>query len=151
MVSTAGSDQQEREPFPTLDTRRGSFTSHTSVPLSPARPRTRTGSIIQSFIESNPPLGFCQATSEVTSKVPTLPEIRNGAFNEDGWTHEGQMEHRGTNPHDIHRRRIARTSSASTRTRKSSVSTPAGAVPVIAEERHEYFLDRIPSQNQSPY
>lgn len=150
MASTAGSDQQEREPFPTLDTRRGSFTSHTSVPLSPARPRTRTGSIIQSFIESNPPLGFCQATSEVTSKVPTLPEIRNGAFNEDGWTHEGQMEHRGTNPHDIHRRRIARTSSASTRTRKSSVSTPAGAVPVIAEERHEYFPRQNPITKPEP-
>lgn len=146
----ARSDQQDREPFPSFDTRRTSVTSHNSIPSSPARPRTRTGSIIQSFIESNPPLGFCQATSEVTSKIPTLPEIRNGAFTVEGWTHEGQMERRGTNPHEIHRRRLARTSSASTTTRKSSVSTPAGAVPSITEERHEYFPRHFPITKAEP-
>ena len=119
--------------------RRPSVTSRLSKAAS-TRTRARTSSLIQSFIESNPPLGMWQATGEVGSKIPTLPEIRNGAFADEGWTHEGQMEHRGTNPHEIHRRRIARTSSASTRTRKSSVS--ANAPPVITEERHEFFPRR---------
>lgn len=125
--------------------RRGSITSRMS-----ARARSRTGSIVQSFIESNPPLGMWQATGEVGSKIPTLPEIRNGAFANEGWTHEGQMEHRGTNPHEIHKRRVARTSSASTRTRKSSLSVGAGAPPSIAEERHEFFPKRAPTMQQEP-
>jgi hypothetical protein len=94
-------------------------------------------------MESNPPLGMWQATGEVGSKIPTLPEIRNGAFADEGWTHEGQMEHRGTNPHEIHARRVARTSSASTRTRKSSI-TP-NTPEVIQEERHEFFPKRAPT------
>lgn len=125
--------------------RRGSISSRLS-----ARTRTRTGSLLQSFIDSNPPLGMWQATGEVGSKIPTLPEIRNGAFANEGWTHEGQMEHRGTNPHEIHRRRIARTSSASTRTRKSSLSVGAGAPAAIAEERHEYFPKRASISVQEP-
>jgi hypothetical protein len=106
--------------------------------------------MIQSFIESNPPLGMWQATGEIGSKIPTLPEIRNGAFANEGWSHEGQMENRGTDPHVIHRRRVARTSSASTRTRKSSISTKAGAEPAITEETHEYFPKRAPTMMQEP-
>lgn len=121
--------------------RRGSITSRLS-----AQTRTRTSSLVQSFIQSNPPLGMWQATGEVGSKIPTLPEIRNGAFDAEGWTHEGQMEHRGTNPHEIHRQRIARTSSASTRTRRSSRST--GAPVAILEERHEFFPKRAPTLMQ---
>ncbi|KIV78664.1 hypothetical protein, variant [Exophiala sideris] len=125
--------------------RRGSITSRMSTTA-----RDRTGSLLQSFRESNPPLGMWQATGEVGSKIPTLPEIRNGAFANEGWTHEGQMEHRGTNPHQIHRQRIARTSSASTRTRKSSISAVAGAPASIAEERHEFFPKRTPTFQQEP-
>ncbi|EXJ77377.1 hypothetical protein A1O3_09603 [Capronia epimyces CBS 606.96] len=113
---------------------RPSATSHLPAPT-----RTRTSSLMQSFIESNPPLGMWQATGEIGSKIPTLPEIRNGAFAEEGWTHEGQMERRGTNPYDIYRQRMERTSSASTRTKKSTQSAGPGAPLVIVEERHEYF------------
>ncbi|OAL34263.1 hypothetical protein AYO20_06519 [Fonsecaea nubica] len=128
--------------------RRPSIVSRLSKTPSSIRSRTRTGSLTQSFLESNPPLGMWQATGEIGSKIPTLPEIRNGAFAAEGWTHEGQMERRGTNPHDIHARRVARTSSASTRTRKSSLS--ANAPPAIAEERHEYFPKRAPTIMQEP-
>ncbi|KIW67592.1 hypothetical protein PV04_06830 [Phialophora macrospora] len=131
--------------------RRPSITSRLSRAPSQAvsslRTRARTGSLSKAFLESNPPLGMWQATAEIGSKIPTLPEIRNGAFADEGWTHEGQMEHRGTNPYEIHARRIARTSSASTRTRKSSVS--ANAPPVIAEERHEFFPKRAPATVQA--
>ncbi len=136
----------DHDDLPTRDTsRRGSVSSRIS-----ARARTRTGSLVQSFIESNPPLGMWQATGEVGSKIPTLPEIRNGAFADGGWTHEGQMEHRGTNPHEIHRRRLARTSSASTRTRKSSLSVATNAPPMIVEERHEFFPKRGSISVQEP-
>lgn len=139
---------ERREDGAGVDTsRRPSITSRLSKAAS-SRTRARTGSLTQSFLESNPPLGMWQATGEVGSKIPTLPEIRNGAFATEGWTHEGQMEHRGTNPHEIHRRRVARTSSASTRTRKSSLS--ANAPPVIAEERHEFFPKRAPTLVQEP-
>lgn len=52
-----------------------------------------------------------QATGEVASKAPTLNEIRNGSFSYEGWTEEGQRERRGTNPHEIQRRRLSRSSS----------------------------------------
>ncbi|KAG9788804.1 hypothetical protein KCU88_g1664, partial [Aureobasidium melanogenum] len=164
--------QSEAEPFPTFDedddecipyerqpeesqghgqnqSRRkdGARRSSINAQLSSRANRTRTSSLIQSFVESHPPLGMWQATGEVGSKIPTLPEIRNGAFADDGWTHEGQMERRGAKPTEIHRQRMERTSSASTRTRKSSLSAGANANasananvhPVIVEERHDYF------------
>jgi hypothetical protein len=96
--------------------------------------RSRAASLRQSFINSNPPLGMWQATGEVGAKIPTLPEIKSGAFADEGWSQEGQMERRGSNPHEIQRRRIARTSSASQRRRKSTLtpSTPA-TIPEVLE------------------
>jgi hypothetical protein len=99
-----------------------------------------------------------QATGEVTSKVPSLAEIKNGSFTTDGWSHEGQMERRGTNPHEIHRRRMARTSSATTRTRKSSIAGGAGVIDESIDERpsedqgqaREYFPRRGSLAYQEP-
>ena len=157
---TTSSPQNKTEPFPSYASedgiagreaagstkdanRRPSIVSRISKTPSTLRTRARTGSLSRAFLESNPPLGFMQASGELGSKIPTLPEIRNGAFADEGWTHEGQMEHRGTNPHEIHARRLARTSSASTKTRKSSMS--ANTPGVIAEERHEFFPKRAPT------
>lgn len=98
--------------------------------------RTRGASLLDAFQNSNPPLGMWQATGEVGAKLPTLGEIKDGAFTSEGWHHEGQEERRGNNPHEIHQRRIARNSSASTRTRRSSVKS---STPAIAEERHDFF------------
>jgi len=78
-----------------------------------------------------------QATAEISAKIPTLLEIKNGAFADEGWSHEGQMERRGSNPHEIQRRRIARTSSASQRTRKSTLTTVTTAT--IPEGPETYF------------
>ena len=134
------------EAFPSLDPD-GLASGNAQPPSTPApatrkRGRSRTGSLtssiasttrargaslLQGFANSNPPLGMWQATGEVGSKIPTLPEIKNGAFADEGWSPEGQLEHRDVTPHEIHRRRIDRTSSASTRTRKSTLgaATPA--------------------------
>ncbi|KAJ9609431.1 hypothetical protein H2200_005758 [Cladophialophora chaetospira] len=137
-ADNAADDSQEPARRPSISSCISEAPSRT---VSAIRTRARTGSLSRAFLQSNPPLGMWQATGEIGSKIPTLPEIRNGAFADDGWNHEGQMEHRGTNPHEIHARRLARTSSASTRTRKSSIS----GQPVIAEERHEFFPKRSPT------
>jgi hypothetical protein len=151
----ASPSEEKAEPFPALspiesvptdqprrqqdgDESRRPATSSTGAPASTADTfnspsRRRTSSIRQSFLHSNPPLGMWQATGEVTSKVPSLAEIRNGSFASDGWNHEGQLERRGANPHEIHRRRIARTSSASTRTRASSNVPTSPVTPTITE------------------
>ena len=86
---------------------------------------------------SSVPLGMWQAVGEVSSKIPTLPEIKNGSFGQEGWNHEGQMERRGTNPHEIHRKRLARTSSATTRTRRGS--SRIGGTPGTIPEGVQYF------------
>ena len=69
--------------------------------------RTRGTSLLQTFKDSSLPLGMWQATGEVSSKIPTLPEIKDGSFSDEGWSHEGQLEKRKHNPHDIHRRRLS--------------------------------------------
>lgn len=69
--------------------------------------RTRGTSLLQTFQDSSLPLGMWQATGEVSSKIPTLPEIKNGSFSDEGWSHEGQLEKRNHKPHDIHRRRMS--------------------------------------------
>jgi hypothetical protein len=144
--------QDKSEPFPSLTPMQSEINANAaSTPdRNPPNPtsgatlgrRTRGLSLKETFLNSNPPLGMWQATGEVGSKIPTLPEIRNGAFSAEGWSHEGQLEKRGANPHDIHRRRVQRTSSASTRTRKSSITGGAPATPTIAEESHQFFPRR---------
>ena len=47
------------------------------------------------------------------------------------------MERRGTNPHEIHRKRLARTSSATTRTRRSS--SRVTATPGTISEEVQFF------------
>ena len=146
--------QDKPEPFPSLtpvqseanalgtpETAQNRTPPNASGAPTPAR-RTRGSSLRESFMNSNPPLGMWQATGEVGSKIPTLPEIKNGAFSAEGWSHEGQMEKRGANPHEIHRRRVARTSSASTRTRKSSITAASPITPSIAEEAQQFFPRR---------
>ncbi len=98
--------------------------------------RQAATSIGRSFMNSNPPLGMWQATGEIASQIPTLPEIKNGSFSAEGWSHEGQMERRGTNPHEIHRKRRERTSSATTRSRRSNTSAKT---PGTIHETVEYF------------
>ena len=161
--------EDKPEPFPTLAPSENAERTSQDVPKvsTEAPQRSRAGSLSsvtqsitqsvrergssfgRAFALSNPPLGMWQATAEVSAKIPTLPEIRDGAFANDGWNHEGQMEYRGVNPHEIHRRRIARTSSASTRTRKSTMSavTPA-TIPEEREREHSFFPSRVPAVDE---
>lgn len=114
--------------------------------------RTRTSSLTQSFLNSNPPFGMWQATGEVASKIPTLGEIRNGSFCVDGWTEEGQMQGRGETPHQIQRRKMSRASSMSASRHRRSTASPLSS---RVDERDEFFppttlgvsdeADRVPS------
>ena len=98
--------------------------------------RQAAESIGRSFMNSNPPLGMWQATGEVASQIPTLTEIKHGSFSAEGWSHEGQMERRGSTPHEIHRKRRERTSSATTMSKRSNTG---GRTPGTIRETIEYF------------
>lgn len=98
--------------------------------------RTRTTSLTQSFLHSNPPFGICQAAGEVASKIPTLAEIRNGSFSAHGWTEEGQMQERGETPHQIQKRQTSRASSLGmSRRRRSTTSQLSSRM----DEQDEFF------------
>ena len=127
--------QTQDAPANTNSARRSRTTSLGSKRSSVNRARNRTSSLVQSIASYNPPLGMWQATGEVGSKIPTLNDIRHGGFGDDGWTHEGQMERRGANPHEIHRRRLHRSSTDSRRTRASTLSPVSAA----NDDVREYF------------
>nr|DAC85238.1 TPA_exp: alpha-L-rhamnosidase [Monilinia laxa] len=88
------------EPFPSLDE---------ASPQSPSSPISRIGaegttrsrgqsSTLSSirraskvFEESNPPTGFCIASGQIASQVPSITDIRRGSFGTEGWSGEGQV------------------------------------------------------------
>lgn len=163
---------EKAEPFPTVnlpddqdaiglqpasndESRSGKVEGLQGGPLAMGHPRrTRGSSLIQNFVVSNPPLGMWQATGEVGSKIPTLPEIRDGSFGVNGWSQEGQMEHRGTDPHEIHRRvSRARRSSSTTRTNDTTAPRTEPSVtrtyPQPATVHEESVIDDEQTQVQS--
>ncbi|ESZ97615.1 hypothetical protein SBOR_2016 [Sclerotinia borealis F-4128] len=93
-------EQSGFEPFPPLD----GFS-----PKSPSSPTTKVEakgttrnrrrsstriSIRQAskvFEESNPPTGFCIASGQIASQVPSITDIRRGSFRAEGWSGEGQV------------------------------------------------------------
>ena len=112
--------------------------------------KSRASSLLQNLMESAPPLGAWQAIGEDTAKGPTIPEIKNGSYNTTGWSHEGQLESRQHNPHDIHARRLSRTSSQSRRSRGRSAATKGD---ILLEEmpkskEHETFVAEHPISQQ---
>jgi hypothetical protein len=96
--SNPGAQNDNSEPFPTLN--------ETPSPKSPRRPSVehvdpsrsrestlqgRLRSASKNFQESNPPTGFCIATGQTASSVPSLSDIRRGSYSSDGWSTEGQI------------------------------------------------------------
>ncbi|EEH36524.2 hypothetical protein PAAG_06942 [Paracoccidioides lutzii Pb01] len=106
------------EPFPAVEDAHG-YPSCTTNPSDSNRDPQRSNTVssitscsLQSaslrFLVSNPPTGMWMATGDIISRAPTLKEIRTGCFSTDGWTEEGQLEWRGSTPHDIQRRKLSR-------------------------------------------
>jgi Protein of unknown function (DUF2985) len=96
--SNPGTQNDNSEPFPTLN--------ETPSPKSPRRPSVehvdpnrsrestlqgRLRSASKNFQQSNPPTGFCIATGQIASSVPSLSDIRRGSYSSDGWSTEGQI------------------------------------------------------------
>ncbi|KAF2640642.1 hypothetical protein P280DRAFT_426761 [Massarina eburnea CBS 473.64] len=86
-------------PFPQPDSDSPQQPTSATEPQSPVRrQRTSTngstGSRIRSaslkFIEATPPPGMWAATGSVTSKAPTIADIRRGSFSDAGWNEEPQ-------------------------------------------------------------
>ncbi|EEH20726.1 hypothetical protein PABG_02957 [Paracoccidioides brasiliensis Pb03] len=106
------------EPFPAVEDAHGYPSCTANPPVSNRDPqRSNTVSSITTcrlqsaslrFLVSNPPTGMWMATGDIISRAPTLNEIRTGCFSTDGWTEEGQLEWRGSTPHDIQRRKLSR-------------------------------------------
>lgn len=47
--------------------------------------------VSRAFEESNPPTGFCIASGQIASQVPSITDIRRGSFGVEGWSSEGQV------------------------------------------------------------
>ena len=105
----------------------------------------RTASI--RVMDSHPPAGAWAATAEVTSKAPTVSDIKKGSYCKDGWVHFPQKLHglRQTHKGSQSRPADARAPREGTGTRAVPASqTPgtlrAAAPPVditpVAEEDH---------------
>ncbi|KAA8568515.1 hypothetical protein EYC84_007539 [Monilinia fructicola] len=93
-------EQSGVEPFPSLNE---------PSPQSPSSPISKVGaegttrsrgqsSTLSSirraskvFEESNPPTGFCIASGQIASQVPSITDIRRGSFGTEGWSGEGQV------------------------------------------------------------
>lgn len=85
-------------------------------------------------MESSLPLGAWQAISEDTVRSPTIPEIKNGSYSTEGWSHEGQLEKRRQNPHDIHKKRLTRTKQSSQKIGSAVSEIPASQTVDVPEE-----------------
>lgn len=131
-ISTSDAAQIPLPASPQQDARTRRATSDARARATSSSRKTRSASLLQSVLESNPPLGAWQAITEDTMKSPTLPEIRNGSYSAEGWSHEGQLEKRHQNPHDIHKKRLTRTNSDrhnAKSTRRENTISQAVTVP----------------------
>jgi hypothetical protein len=98
--------------------------------------------LVRVFTESSPPLGFTNATGQVTSAIPTLNDIRTGNFTSNGWSSSGQRRN------SYAQRSLSRT------TTNATVRRPSQAVvdlPTInAEISPEDEVQAIPPNDKTP-
>ncbi|KAF5873891.1 putative alpha-l-rhamnosidase c protein [Botrytis fragariae] len=86
-------------PFPLLDGSSPPNPSSTSKVEEQGITRSRGASstlgsirrVSRVFEESNPPTGFCIASGQIASQVPSITDIRRGSFGVEGWSSEGQV------------------------------------------------------------
>ncbi|KAJ4289688.1 hypothetical protein N0V90_011017 [Kalmusia sp. IMI 367209] len=111
-MASSNSDIPTPVPFPGPDATQTTPPSSSATPTSPGAKRSRTSTNASSTsvasrlrtasikaMEATPPPGMWAATGTVTSKAPTLTDIRRGSFSESGWSGEPQRakaERRGS-------------------------------------------------------
>ncbi|CAI6327997.1 unnamed protein product [Periconia digitata] len=89
-------------PFPHPDSPQHPSSAQSDVPNSPPGRRSRTSTNASAssrirtaslkLMEATPPAGMWAATGSVTSRAPTLSDIRRGSFSESGWNEEPQRQ-----------------------------------------------------------
>ncbi|KAI9759939.1 MAG: UDP-galactose transporter [Chaenotheca gracillima] len=120
----------EPTPFPTTTGNMGAPSTPTSSShaVQDAAPRNRSrdssgasaGSRLRSasikILDANPPSGMWHATADLTSRAPTITDIRRGSFSHGGWSNEGQYERRNSisSGDDSSRRRASKSDAAQT-------------------------------------
>lgn len=109
-MAPSNADVPTPVPFPHPDSSEHDAATNPNSPASPNNKRSRAstnasntsvGNRIRTasikLMETNPPPGFMAATGSVTSKAPSLSDIRKGSYGSGGWSDEPQR-------HDAHRR-----------------------------------------------
>ncbi|KAF7930748.1 hypothetical protein BELL_0023g00060 [Botrytis elliptica] len=89
------------------------------------------------FEESNPPTGFCIASGQIASQVPSISDIRRGSFGVEGWSSEGQVR-------EIQRRTSSSRSTISqlgdqhqSRRKDSTAMNTSDHIPSGTETKHD--------------
>lgn len=134
------------EPFPSLD---GPSSQSPSSPTTKVEAEGNTRSRGQSstlssirraskvFGESNPPTGFCIASGQIASQVPSISDIRRGSFGVEGWSGEGQVREK-------QRRASSSRSTITQAGMNTSDSTPSGT-----EIRHDVLPEALDEEDHS--
>ncbi len=90
--------------------------SHQGSTASTLQGRLRSAS--KTFKESSIPVGFCVATGQIASSIPSIADIRGGSFDSEGWSGEGQVKERERRA-SLSRRRSSQTSGSASQRRSS--------------------------------
>jgi hypothetical protein len=99
-VNPAGMAQNEAsEPFPALEDppspksppTDNQHTTRSRDHSSTSTFQERLRSASKTFTESAPPTGFCIATGQIASSIPSVTDIRRGSYSSEGWSGEGQI------------------------------------------------------------
>ncbi|MCJ1313209.1 hypothetical protein MMC25_006886 [Agyrium rufum] len=133
----SGRSQDANSPldrFPDLPGTDGASSSPPGTAAHASRGRLRTASL--KFMESNPPLGFLNATGEAAAKAPSLAEIRRGSFGSNGWNAEIQRRESDLSNASSSRRN-SRTNSLQPTVTSPSTSKPAANALTSTDEIEE--------------
>lgn len=85
---------QEDDPANNHIRNRGKTTTLASVASTATAATSRLRSTSLKLLNADAPLGMWAASSHVAAKAPTIVDIREGQFVEDGWLHEAQKHYR---------------------------------------------------------
>jgi hypothetical protein len=96
---------------------------------------------VRIFTESSPPLGFTDATGQITSSLPSPNDIKTGNFTSNGWSSSGQRRN------SYAQRSLSRTTTNATARRLSQAPELA---TINAEITPEDEVQPIPADDKTP-
>ncbi|KAL8757453.1 MAG: hypothetical protein Q9184_004203 [Pyrenodesmia sp. 2 TL-2023] len=93
--------------------------------------RSRSASLKEKFVESNPPYGMWHATGDALAKAPSPGEIRRGSYSHNGW--DGELQRRHSNVSEESVRRISRQHSERL-SRQNSAQSPGSMTKSLNQQ-----------------